>query len=180
VGARKIPIAKNLKSSKSLHYVKGVMKTESTSYPHGCCLLVEHEQIQNGIPERYICDDGYVCFKMLKPRDSNPMRYLKICNDALCYHLSLMIYCIDFTGGESSFYLKNMQFYGLWPLSKFDRSKGLLRGAQKFTFKLIVFIWFLLIYVELVFRGLLKKPLHKINWAAYKWSEEQALTAINK
>lgn len=196
VGAKKIPLAKSMKSSEALHYVKNVMKTSSTAYPHGCCILVEYGKIKDGIPERYICDDGYICFTFLRPKDENPMKYLNICQEALCYHtvggtwkeqyfrirrsfLSLMIYCLDFTDGEALFYLRNMQFYGLWPLSKFDNANGIKLGLQKYLFKLVAFIWFSEIYLEMVVRGILKRPLLKINWAAYTWTDENTIVSQN-
>lgn len=180
VGANKIGIPVTNKSSKIFFKLKSVT-TPAMNYPHGCCMLVSAELIKNGIPERYHSDDGYICFELIRPNKDNPFDLLKITNKAICYHfvggelknilkrirrllLFHVIFMADYPINVATYYFKYSLFYGLWPLAPWDRNKTPILSLFKWLLKAIYFMVFVTVAIELAIRGIINKPLEKINW----------------
>jgi hypothetical protein len=185
VGARKIPEPKAaLRASRALLRVKEISKTPAYSYPHGCCMLIDAAVAAAGIPSRYLCEDDYICFALLDPSASNPLENLEVVQDALCFHTvggptreiyrrirrSLFtghILQADFPAEVSAFYMRRMQFNGLWPLGPLDASLGVRGCTVKWFVKALYFSWFLEVGFELALRGLVRRPLREIAWSPY-------------
>lgn len=184
VGASKYPIPRDNYSAKLLHRAKKRMKTSITSYPHGCCIIIDSNLVHHKIPERYSCDDGFFCFSLINMNYSDPMADMYIDSQVRCYHyvggpfkeiyfrirrslLDVIIYLSDFPTDKSLFYFSEIIFAGLWPINRFDSSNGFLVGVKKCLLKWTYFIWFCEVCFELFARGIFGKPLKEINWAPY-------------
>lgn len=187
VGAVKIPEPKINPASRILFHLKNIT-TPACNYPHGCCILIELDVISKGIPDRYISDDGYICFELLDPSLENPLEYLELVSSAKCRHyvggptkeiikrirrllLNHHIFLADYPPEKSKFYFSRMLFYGLWPLAPWDKEMSLFKGCIKWTLKFLYLLWFLRTGVELFFRGLLNAPLKEIPWSGYSKNE---------
>jgi hypothetical protein len=183
VGATKIPHAREFVTSRLLHRAKAIA-APATNYPHGCCILVALDVIAGGIPDRYVCDDGYVCFRLLAPQDPDPLRDLRLVPDALChYHvagpagqtrrrirrllLDHLIYLADWPLPVSRYYFQRVLFHGMWPLAGWDASRGWRIGMAKAGIKWLYFAWFARVAAELYLRGILGRPLRQVQWSGY-------------
>lgn len=188
VGARKIPHPKSHRTSKVLNACKKIMSTPSTRYPHGCCIVITAERFSKGIPARYVCDDGFICFELIDTDAADPQARLSICEESVCHHtvggrfmetvrrvrrslLSVVVFCLDYPSDTSIYYLKRIHFAGLWPFSPLDGSKGMALALKKWVLKFVLFVWTAKIFFELVLRGLADRGLTHIDWAAYRWQK---------
>jgi hypothetical protein len=185
VGARKIGHARNFRASRVLHWAKGIAKTPARGYPHGCCMIVDADCVAAGVPSRYVCEDDYFCFRLLAPQTSRPLGRLTVVQEAVCHHtvggptseiyrrirrslFTAHVLQADFPAPVASYYLRSMQFYGLWPLSELDRSRGPAFAAVKWVVKAVYFAWFLEVGAELFVRGLVNRPMRRIAWSPYR------------
>lgn len=183
VGATKVAHARPYVTSRLLHRAKAVTAT-ATNYPHGCCLLVERSVVTGGIPDRYVCDDGYVCFRLLDPDHTDALRHLRLVPGARCHYdvagpagqsrrrirrllLNHIIYLADWSYPVSRHYFRRILFPGMWPLTGFDSSAGRRRGLAKSAITWIYFAWFARTAAELYLRGLLRRPLREVRWAEF-------------
>jgi len=183
VGATKIPHAHAHVTSRLLHRAKAVA-APATGYPHGCCILVALPVVAGGIPDRYLCDDGYVCFRLLDPGAEDALHALRLVPAARChYHvagparqtgrrirrllLNHNIYLADWSYPVARYYFRNILFYGMWPLAGWDGSKGLWHGISNASIKWLYFCWFAKVSAELYLRGVLQRPLLRVDWAEY-------------
>lgn len=183
VGGTKVPHARQYVTSRLLYQLKALTAT-ATDYPHGCCLVVERGVVSGGIPDRYVSDDGYVCFRLLDPDHADALHDLRLVPDARCHYevagpagqsgrrirrllLNHSIYLADWTYPVARHYFRNILFSGMWPLTDFDRSVGLRHGAAKSAVKWVYFCWFSRTAAELYLRGLFRRPLRQVQWAEY-------------
>ena len=140
--------------------------------------------VTGGIPDRYLCDDGYVCFRLLDPGRADALHRLRLVPDARChYHvagpagqsrrrirrllLNHLIYLADWSYPVSRLYFRQILFAGMWPLTDFDGSAGRRRGAAKAAIGWLYFAWFARTAAELYLRGLLRRPLREVPWAEF-------------
>ncbi|SIO95745.1 hypothetical protein [Vibrio spartinae] len=189
-GALKFPTPKKYPTSKFLNFAKNKMSTKKTKYPHGCCMMVGLSSIKNLIPARYICDDGFFFFELLDMRLDNPQNNMKIVEQSTCQHyvggnikdtyfrirrsiISTLIYCADYSSDKSLYYLKEIQFKGLFPnmLIKSSVKDKIIKSILKFIF----LIWHIIILIELFFRRVSGNPLREIAWSAYSWEKTESL-----
>ncbi|GIF10091.1 hypothetical protein [Actinoplanes teichomyceticus] len=183
VGATKVPHARPYATSRLLHRLKAITAT-ATNYPHGCCLLVELPVVSGGIPDRYVCDDGYVCFRLLDPDAADPLHRLRLVPDARCHYevagpagqsgrrirrllLNHVIYLADWSYPVARYYFRDILFPGMWPLTGFDASAGRSHGVAKSAITWVYFGWFARTAAELYLRGLVRRPLREVRWAEY-------------
>jgi hypothetical protein len=186
IGPRKFGRPKRFRASRCLHSAKELMKTPATRYPHGCCILVEAAHLSQGIPTRYVCDDGYICFELLRPNRQNPQALLIVSDRGRCDHfvggtwpeiyfrirrslLNLAIFVADYDWEIGHYFLSNIQFAGLWPLGSLETQNGYGRAVKKWILKAILFLWFGEICGELLIRALFRVPFSSISWAPYSW-----------
>ncbi len=180
VGPRKIGRPMKNVSSRVVFGFKSVT-APATNYPHGCCLLVDAAVVGRGIPWKYASDDGFVCFELLRPEASDPMHLLRICESATCYHdvgaptfranwtrvrrmqLNHLIMMASYPTAVGRYYFRNILFPGLWPIGGRSDAPP-WRGLLKWSFKLIHFLVFLSVAIELIVRGWLGRPLGGIVW----------------
>ncbi|MEU4526623.1 hypothetical protein AB0F49_00170 [Micromonospora ureilytica] len=183
VGATKLPHTYRYLTSRLLHQAKAITET-ATNYPHGCCILVARGVVTGGIPDRYVCDDGYVCFRLLAPEADDPLHLLRLVPEARCHYyvagpagqtsrrirrilLNASVYLADWSYPVSRHYFRRILFDGMWPLTNWDARKGHRHAAAKASIKWIYFGWFVRTAGELYLRGLLHRPLRQIDWAEY-------------
>lgn len=180
VGATKIPRTGTTATSRMLRRAKGVTGS-AMNFPHGCCMLVETAVLAGGIPDRYPSDDVYVCFRLLSPRAPNPLERLELVPDARCSYtsggtfvptigkirrilLNQHVYLADWPVETARCYFQHVLFTGLWPLVRWDGTKGWRVGIAKLMLQWLYFVFFLLAGAELILRGFLRAPLRRIGW----------------
>ncbi|MDX3852344.1 hypothetical protein [Streptomyces sp. AK02-01A] len=183
VGATKIPHAKPQTTSRLLHRAKAVAGP-ATNYPHGCCILVATDVMAGGMPDRYVSDDGYVCFRLLDPDLPDPLAHLRLVPGARChYHVAgpagetrrrirrlLLNHLVDLADWPlpvTRHYFRHILFPGMWPLTGWSGSKGVAQGVGNAAIKWVYFGWFAAVGAELYLRGLFRRPLRGIRWAPY-------------
>ncbi|MEM1368434.1 MAG: hypothetical protein AAGG02_10535 [Cyanobacteria bacterium P01_H01_bin.15] len=184
IGATKQAIARKYRWARLLTHAKAAMSTPVTKYPSGCAILIDRKRFIDGIPNRYDSDDDYICFELISDIRGNGQLPWHINSETVCIHLvggpfgqskkrirrSLLwmsIFLADYKTKGSGFYFTQIAFFGMWPITKFDRSNGTTRGIQKMILKYIYFVWFCRFFFELVIRGLISRPLETVDWAAY-------------
>ncbi|MCL2891416.1 hypothetical protein [Brenneria tiliae] len=189
-GALKCPIPKKHLTSKFLNFAKDKMMTKKTKYPHGCCMMVGVSSIKKLIPTRYVCDDGFFFFELLDMQLKNPQSNIKIVESCTCKHyvggnlkdtyyrirrsiISTIVYCADYPLDKSWYYLKEIQFKGLFPDIFSDTS--IKDRLIKCIFKFIFLIWHVIILIELFMRRVAGCPLKQISWSAYTWENTEPL-----
>ncbi|WP_229891024.1 hypothetical protein [Streptomyces lavendofoliae] len=183
VGATKVPHTAAYATSRALARAKAVA-APATCYPHGCCVLVATDVVAGGMPDRYVSDDGYVCFRLLDPGLPDPLRYLRLVPEARCHYvvagpagetrrrirrllLNHLIDLADWPLPVARYYFRHVLFGGMWPLTGFDRARGVRHGAAVAAIKWLYFCWFCGVGAELYVRGLLRRPLREVRWAPY-------------
>jgi hypothetical protein len=183
VGATKIPHPKPYVTSKLLYRAKQVA-APATNYPHGCCILVATSVVIGGIPDRYLSDDGYVCFRLLDPDLDDPQRYLHLVPDARCHYLvagpagqtrrrirrlllNHHVYLADWPIPVSRYYFHRILFPGMWPVAGWDGQRGFCTALQNAAIKWLYFCWFVAVGAELWLRGLVNRPLRRLTWSTY-------------
>jgi hypothetical protein len=183
VGATKIPHPKPYVTSKLLYRAKQVA-APATNYPHGCCILVATSVVIGGIPDRYLSDDGYVCFRLLDPDLDDPQRYLHLVPDARCHYLvagpagqtrrrirrlllNHHVYLADWPIPVSRYYFRRILFPGMWPVAGWDGQRGFCTALQNAAIKWLYFCWFVAVGAELWLRGLVNRPLRRLTWSTY-------------
>jgi hypothetical protein len=77
------------------------------------------------------------------------------------------IYLADWSYPVARYYFRNILFYGMWPLAGWDGSKGLWHGISNASIKWLYFCWFAKVSAELYLRGVLQRPLLRVDWAEY-------------
>ncbi len=189
-GALKCPTPKKYPTSKFLNFAKNKMSTKKTKYPHGCCMMVGVSSIKNLIPARYICDDGFFFFELLDMKLENPQNNMRIVEESICQHyvggnvkdtyfrirrsiISTIVYCADYPLDKCLYYLKEVQFNGLFPAMFINVpiKDKIIKSILKFIF----LIWHVIILIELFFRRFLGNPLREIAWSAYSWEKTESL-----
>ena len=147
-------------------------------------MMIDARLAAVGIPDRYVCDDDYFCFALLRPGQPDPKEEMALVPAALCFHtvggslpevyrrvrrslFSSHVMQADFPLPVSNFYFCRIQFYGLWPMAPLDRSRSLGYAIAKWLLKAIYFAWYAEVGGELFVRGLLGRPLRQIAWSAY-------------
>lgn len=150
-------------------------------YPFASCMIVAPSVIAGGIPKRRYSDDGFVFFRLLRPRDGDPLHDLSIVTDAVC-HLSTenrprnvlrrwrrliyshLISLSDETSDNARYYFRQVLFYGLWPIAPWDGRRGLRLGAVRWSIKAFYFLWFCAEASLLLTRGIIGRPLRSVRW----------------
>lgn len=177
VGPSKIGQRKNKSLDKTIFHLKKQIGS-AVDYPHGCGILVESELVNNGIPERYICDDGFVCFEIIKKYKNESFKYIKLLKGAFCYYyvggsikrirrilINHIVYLSDYPIEVSLYFFNNMLFPNLF--TKNNRFEVRQKNEKLYckVIKYIYFFIFIAICLELVVRGKIKRPINKINWS---------------
>lgn len=192
VGATKVPRATRHLTSRLLHRAKAVA-APATSYPHGCCMLVPAAVVAGGLPDRYVSDDGYVCFRLLDPDRADPLHQLRLVPGARChYHVAgpagetrrrirrlLLNHLIDLADWPlpvARCYFGRILFRGMWPLTRWDGSRPVAGALGNALIKWLYFCWFSAVAAELYLRGLLGRPLRRVGWAPYSAGRAPAAT----
>lgn len=181
IGAVKIGIPQENWSSRIVAFVKGATKTAIT-YPHGCAIMVDFDVIKTGFPAWAHCDDGYVCFELLDPDGAEPLGKLRLCEDTTCWfptgagglldnikrirrmQMNQALLMAIYPCHKSKYYFKEIMFWGLMPrYSATHTAQPKLSVASLFlkAFHLYVFCT---VVLELIIRGILRKPVSEVQW----------------
>ena len=183
VGATKRPVARRNLASRLLFHLKRTADPAG-NYPHGCCILVETAVVAGGIPERYGSDDGFVCFELLRPHESNPLALLRLEPAAGCVHqvggaaagetvrrinrmlLHHHLFLADYPPAVGRYYFREILFHGLWPLAPWDRRSPPGRALAKWALKVPYFLWFAGVGLGLAVRGAVGRPKRRKTWGS--------------
>jgi hypothetical protein len=181
VGATKVAHRRPEWASRLLFRAKQSMQT-AENYPHGCCILVDAAVVRRGIPERYVSDDGFVCFELLAPSRPDPLDKLQLVPEAECHYtvgaprgrlllrlrrlqLNHHVFLADYPPDVGRYYVRHMLFAGLWPIAPWDRSAPAGAALVRWQLKAVHFGLFCAIGAELALRGRAGRPLREIPWA---------------
>lgn len=187
VGATKKGYPRQNLSSRVLFLLKSLTQP-ACNYPHGCCILVDLRVLRTGIPERYVSDDGFVCFQLLAPDRPDPLELLELVPDAECLHFvggtagqnrsrirrmltNHVVFMADYPEEVSKYYFRHMLFYGLWPLAPWDNKHSIPFATAKWILKAFYFGWFVKVATVLFVRGFIHKPQPNIVWGGAPNSE---------
>lgn len=176
VGAAKVAVTRASSTSRAMQWSKRRTRT-AVNYPHACCMLLDPALLAPGIPTRYVSDDGYICFRLLRPDRGDPFELLRLVPGARCLHhvggpprqalgrvhgilLSVHVFLADFPPPVSRCYFREILFPGFRPLGARPASAPLDWLVQAAWFA-----WFVVVGCELAVRGALGRPLRDIGWA---------------
>lgn len=190
VGAAKVGLARQTGTSRLMRWSKRRTGT-AVSYPHACCMLVDPRLLAPGVPPRYVSDDGYICFALLRPQLDDPLCLLRLAPEARCAHyvggparqatrrvrgilLSVHIFLADFAPDVSRYYFREILFPGFWPLGSLPPHARPLSWAVQALY----FAWFAAVGLELALRGACGRPLTDIGWAPVQDRELPDVTAV--
>ena len=191
IGARKIGQPFATSPSLILSKLKGFTQP-AENYPHACCMIVSIEVIAPNIPLVYSSDDGYICFRLLRPNSAMPLERLQLIDDAYCYHwvggrnvseissrlrrmlLHHHLFLSHIDPASARYYLSQLLFFGMWPWVSLDVTKGWRLGIIKCLLKYAYAIWFGKIGAELIVRGLGNRPLDQIKWGGLESTQSAA------
>ncbi|MBL8211079.1 MAG: hypothetical protein JNK87_10225 [Bryobacterales bacterium] len=189
VGAAKAGHATRHRASQVLLWLKRVTRPAS-NYPHACCLLLS-PGLLGQIPLRYVSDDGYICFQLLRPEFGDPFELLRIEPRALCHHtvggpagrswlrirrllLNHHVLLSDAREPVSRFYIEHVLFPGFWPVGSGEGFHPL-----RWMLQALYFCWFLSVGMELALRGWCGCPLDEIRWAGFENRERPQAPAAH-
>ncbi len=180
VGATKIPVRRSMRTSGALRWLRG-QTGHACAYPHGCCIALNPHSARFPIPERYNTDDGYICFRWLRPAAADPLCDLMVVPDATCRYfvggapgesawrirrmlLDIHVLLADFPRATSEYYFRHLLFPGLWPIGIPEPAPA-RTSPLRWTLRFVYFLMFSAVGVELMVRGLFGRPLKRIHWA---------------
>lgn len=171
---------KGEKWSERVSWAKNVT-TLQRQYPFASCMIVAPSVIADGIPKHRYSDDGFVFFRLLRPREDDPFRDLPVVPDAFCQLstekrpknvlrrwrrliYSHLISLSDETSDNARYYFRQVLFYGLWPIGPWDGRRGLRLGMMRWGIKAVYFVWFCAEGSLLLTRGIIGRPLRSVRW----------------
>lgn len=172
VGAIKTKKRRPDLSSSIIYYLMKFTKPP-IKHPTGCALIVPFSVIKNGLPCE-LTEGGFIFFELLDPTHENPFHLLRVAENAsVSYYVGagkgnnsnhIRKTLIDHWMLIASYpekaltYLRQLLFWGLWPLSRIDRKERFIKSIFRWNVKAIYFILFSICGMELFVRGFLKKP----------------------
>lgn len=181
VGARKSPGTTSHTTSRVLARAKRLMPS-AMNYPHGCCMVVTADVLADGIPRRYVCDDGWVCFRLLDPVGPDPFARLRLVPDAVCHYtvggaagptwhrlrrqrVSQLVLVADADEATARCYVRRALLHGvrLWPGEVPPggrRSDEVVRAVVSWVHVVTT----VSLAVELAVRGLVGRPVRHVRW----------------
>lgn len=186
VGAEKTRKRRSDLSSSIIYYLMKFTKPP-IKHPTGCALIVPYSVIKNGLPYEFT-EDGFIFFELLDPTHENPFHLLRVAENAsVSYYVGagkgnnsnrIRRTLIDHWMLIASYpekaltYLRQLLFWGLWPLSRIDRKERFIKSIFRWNVKAIYFILFSICGIELYIRGVFKKPV--------TFNAKKAITHIGK
>jgi len=182
VGATIVSVHDRYASSRWLHRV-GKLTAPLKPYPTAGCMIVESRVLRHGIPARCFIDDAFVLFELLDPSRADPFEALEVVPEARAYHqlggrgrvtfaqlrrrlYAHVIYAAEYPADVARCYLSSCLFFGLWPLSDWDRSLGPGATALRWAIKAVHLSLFVAVATHLSIRGLMDRPLDSIHWGS--------------
>jgi hypothetical protein len=179
-GASKVPVANYQQAAKFWFRIKRVVKSTGRPHPHGCMMLARMSAVGEGIPTRYIGEDGYLALRLFDETAVDPFHRLAVVPEAQCRHVvggpffeivhrvrrtfyENAIFLADFPLPRSALFADLCLFHGI--VYQPELRRGSL--ANRFLQWLTVFGYFKVAWT-LYWRGLRKRPMSRISWNAYQ------------
>lgn len=192
-GASKVPVRRRSRTSAALRWLRG-RTGHACGYPHGCCIALDPRSPMFPIPERYTTDDGYICFAALRPHAADPLEALMVVPTATCRYfvggalresswrirrmlLDIHVLLADFPRATSEYYFRHLLFAGLWPIgAPLDASRT---SSVRWLLRFIYYLMFSGVGLELIARGLVRRPLRQIAWAGLSQRDAPVPPAVS-
>lgn len=182
VGATIVPIHDRHASSRWLRRV-GKLTAPLKAFPTAGCMIVDPRVLRNGIPARCFADDAFVLFELLDPSRDDPFEALEVVPGARAYHevggrcgvtfaqlrrrlYGHVIYAAEYPADVVRCYMASCLFFGLWPLSDWDRSLGFGGTTLRWAIKAVHLVLFLAVAANLFVRGMVDRPIDSIRWGS--------------
>lgn len=183
VGATKVPIARQLRTSRLLRWLRA-QTGHSCDYPHGCCLAFDPFFLPPRIPDQFVSDDGFICFSSIQPDQPDPMWRLRLVASARCRYfvggtpwqsarrirrllLNAHLLMAGFPAATARYYFRHLLFKGLWPIGYSTGRVG-PGSVCRWLLRFVYFWIFVGIGTELALRGIAGRPLREIPWAGVR------------
>lgn len=181
VGARKVPHVSGHATSEAMSKAKGLMPS-AMNYPHGCAMMVTRDVVASGIPTRYASDDGWVCFQLLRPDRPDPFESLKIEDSAAVHYtvagdfwstvrrlrrqrIGQLLLMADAPADIAWCYVRHCFLVGTALLPRF-RTEPPRTAVRRSTYSWVHLGSTTALAIELMVRGLIGKPLRKVEWGS--------------
>ncbi len=182
VGAYKVPRPNTQWAAKFFLKTKRQSHKTGRRLPHGCAILCRFDAIREGIPERYIGEDGYLSLKFFEPDMPDALMRQAVVETALCEHTvggpvweiiprirrtihENAILLSDFNQEHSARFAEEVLFHGLMKTPQ-QPGLGSVPIANRFLSGL-VFSFYIAAGTGFVIRGLLRRPMRRVSWSGY-------------
>jgi hypothetical protein len=182
VGATIVQRQQRYASSRWLHRV-GKLTAPLKAFPTAGCMIVEPRVLRGGIPVRCFADDAFVLFELLDPSRKDPFEALEVVREARAYHpvggsgrvtyaqwrrrlYTHVIYTAEYPPEVARCYLSSCLFFGLWPISDWDRSLGIGGTMLRWMIKAVHLVLFLGAAANLFVRGVVDRPIDSVSWGS--------------
>jgi hypothetical protein len=197
VGAARVPYPADHWSARWLASLAAHLQPQK-AYPYGWCMVVDMSVLkENGIPERYSNEDGFIFFELLAPDADDPMQSVREAHGAVCSStvgrrtaratlgrlrsalFSHIIFMADYPH-KSRYYRRHFLFYGLWPIGACSRGVPVRTATVKWILKSFLLLAFAVVGLELFVRGLVNRPITSFHNWKHSVSEDTRRQAIEE
>jgi hypothetical protein len=181
-GGQKLPVPNIQKAAHIFFKMKSAARETSRPIPHGCALLARFPSIREGIPSRYVGEDGYISMRFFDENRANALEQMAVVQGATCVHTvggpageifkrvrrtvdlnSILL--ADFSEQRSVRFAKEVIFHGLLsdPLPEQDQKVS----AKNKAMKVLLYWMYFNAGIRFKLRSIFNMPMNSVSWNAY-------------
>jgi hypothetical protein len=181
-GAQKIPIPNVQKAAHFFLKMKTTARQTSRPIPHGCALLGCFAALREGIPPRYVGEDGYLSMHFFDEEREDALEQMAVVQGATCVHtvggpvgeifkrvrrtIDLnSILLADFEESRSVRFAQEVIFHGLLsdPLPHQEQTVSWKNKAIK-----VLLLWmYFKAGLRFKLRSVFRQPMQSVSWNGY-------------